>query len=125
MKAKHRETGEIFDLAEEGIIARDGRHFCWHQVDLLPEPIDEKPSAVERVMENMKELGKAINSMGAKASGLTNMSYEYCSVREPHTPIGYLELEETMTRIPVFKRIGWFRHLMLKLCFGLKYIQEN
>ena len=41
MKAKVIETGEIIDLAEEGIIAKDGRHFCWYQVDLIPEPIDE------------------------------------------------------------------------------------
>ena len=47
MKAIHRDTGEIIELAEEGITARDGRHFCWYQVDLLPEPIDEQGETVE------------------------------------------------------------------------------
>lgn len=41
MKARHKDTGEIIQLAEEGIISSDGRHFCWYQVELLPEPIDE------------------------------------------------------------------------------------
>ena len=40
MKAKLKETGEVIDLAEEGIIARDGRRFAWYQVDLIPEPMD-------------------------------------------------------------------------------------
>ena len=45
MKARHKDTGEIIELAEEGIISRDGRRFCWYQVELIPEPIDEcKPS---------------------------------------------------------------------------------
>jgi len=45
MKARHKDTGEIIELAEEGIISHDGRRFCWYQVELIPEPIDEvKPS---------------------------------------------------------------------------------
>ena len=47
MQARHRDTGEIIDLAEEGIIAHDGRRFCWYQVDLLPEPIDEQGETAE------------------------------------------------------------------------------
>lgn len=47
MKARHKDTGEIIELAEEGIISCDGRRFCWHQVELIPEPIDEfKPSSL-------------------------------------------------------------------------------
>ena len=41
MKARHKDTGEIIELAEEGIISHDGRRFCWYQVELIPEPIDE------------------------------------------------------------------------------------
>ena len=41
MKARHKDTGEIIELAEEGILSSDGRRFCWYQVELLPEPIDE------------------------------------------------------------------------------------
>lgn len=45
MKARHKDTGEIIELAEEGIISCDGRRFCWYQVELVPEPIDDfKPS---------------------------------------------------------------------------------
>lgn len=45
MKARHKDTGEIIELAEEGIISCDGRRFCWYQVELIPEPIDDfKPS---------------------------------------------------------------------------------
>lgn len=46
MMARHKDTGEIIELAEEGIISHDGRHFCWHQVELIPEPIDECKSSL-------------------------------------------------------------------------------
>ena len=95
---------------------------CKTELDNLGE---EKPSAAERITENMKELGKAISSMGVKASDLANYSYADHAIDVPPTPIGYLELEEAMTRLPVFKRIGWFRRLMLRWCFGLKYIKED
>ena len=95
---------------------------CKTELDNLGE---EKPSAAERITENMKELGKAINSMGVKASDLRNTSYDDCRIQTPPTPIGYLELEEAMTRIPVFKRIGWFRRMMLRWAFGLKYNKED
>lgn len=56
MKARHKDTGEIIDLAEEGIITHDGRRFCWYQVELIPEPIDEctpsLPSNVDVVAED-------------------------------------------------------------------------
>ncbi len=41
MKARLKDTGEIIELAEQGIISHDGRRFCWYQVELIPEPIDE------------------------------------------------------------------------------------
>lgn len=81
---------------------------------------NEKPSAAECMVENMKQLGKAISQMSVKASDL----YGY-KVQTPPETIGYLELEEAMTRIPVFKHIGWFHRRMLRWCFGLKYIKED
>lgn len=81
---------------------------------------NEKPSAAECVAENMKQLGKAISQMGVKASDL-----DCYKVQTPPEPIGYLEHEESMTRIPVFKRIGWFHRRMLRWCFGVKYIKED
>jgi len=81
---------------------------------------NEKPSAAECVIENMKQLGKAISRMSVKASDLAGYR-----VQTPPKPIGYLELEEAMTRIPVFRRIGWFHRCMLRWCFGLKYTKED
>ena len=86
---------------------------CKHELDNLG---NEKPSAAECITENMKQLGKAINQMGVKASDLA---------QEPPKPIGYLEHEESKTRIPVFKRIGWFHRCMLRWCFGVKYTKEE
>ena len=90
---------------------------CKHELDNLG---NEKPSAAERITENMKQLGKAINQMGVKTSNLDG-----CMVQIPPKPIGYLEHEETKTRIPVFKRIGWFHRCMLRWCFGVKYTKED
>ena len=81
---------------------------------------NEKPSAAERMVENMKQLGKAINQMGVKASDLNGYM-----VQTPPKPIGYLEHEESKTRIQVFKHIGWFRRCMLRWCFGVKYNKED
>ena len=94
---------------------------CKTELDNLGE---EKPSAAERITENMKELGKAISSMGVKASDIANY-YKDCGIQTPPDPIGYLELEEAMTRLPVFKRIGWFHRMMLRWAFGLKYIKDD
>lgn len=56
MKARHKDTGEIIELAEEGIISCDGRRFCWYQVELIPEPIDDfKPSLPSNLDETMEE----------------------------------------------------------------------
>lgn len=58
MKARHKDTGEIIELAEEGIISRDGRRFCWYQVELIPEPIDEcKPSLPSNLDEAANNYG--------------------------------------------------------------------
>lgn len=56
MIARHKDTGEIVELAEEGIISRDGRRFCWYQVELIPEPIDEcEPSLPSNLDEAAEE----------------------------------------------------------------------
>lgn len=39
--------------------------------------------------------------------------------------IGYLYHEATNSTIPVYHKINIFKRLMLKLCFGIKYIKNN
>jgi len=90
---------------------------CKHEFETMGS---EKPSAADNIAENMKQLGKAIGQMSVKLSDMDD-----CKVQTPHKPIGYLEDEESMTRLPVFKRIGWFRRMMLRLAFGLKYINKE
>ena len=41
MKAKVKDSGEIIDLAEKGVVVHDGRRFAWHHVELLPESDDD------------------------------------------------------------------------------------
>lgn len=82
--------------------------------------VDEKPSAAECLEESIKQLGKAIRQFDIKASDLNGHM-----VQTPPKPIGYLEHEESKTRIPVFKRIGWFHCCMLRWCFGVKYTKED
>lgn len=74
----------------------------------------------KETLARAKELEKDIRQMSAKASDLDGYK-----VQTLPKPIGYLEHEESMTRIPVFKRIGWFRRRMLRWCFGVKYIKED
>ena len=94
---------------------------CKAELDNLGE---EQPSAADNIVKNMKQLGKAINSIGVKASDIADY-YKDCIVQTPPDPIGYLELEVTMTRLPVFKRIGWFHRRMLRWFFGIRYIKSN
>ena len=59
MKARHKDTGEIIELTEEGIISCNGRKYCLHQVELLPEPIDVvQPSLPSNLDEAAKEYGR-------------------------------------------------------------------
>jgi len=56
MKARIKETGEIIDLAEQGIISHDGRRFTWYQVDLIPERNDDQhslPPELDEAAEDM------------------------------------------------------------------------
>lgn len=85
MKARHKDTGEIIELAEEGIISCDGRRFCWYQVELIPEPIDEcKPS----LPSNLDEAAE-ISDLEAKnlADDYTKFLATGLTKNEPH-PIG-------------------------------------
>jgi len=62
MKARHKDTGEIIELAEEGIISHDGRRFCWYQVELIPEPIDEvKPSLPSNLDEVTMDFARELD----------------------------------------------------------------
>lgn len=59
MKARHKDTGEIIELTEEGIISCNGRKYCWHQVELLPEPVDVvQPSLPSNLDEAAEEYGR-------------------------------------------------------------------
>lgn len=40
------------------------------------------------------------------------------------TVYGHLEHEPTKYRISVYSKIGWFKRLMLRWCFGLRYVKE-
>ena len=40
-------------------------------------------------------------------------------------PIGYLELSEAQLHIAVFKHICWFHRLMIRWCFGFKFIKAE
>lgn len=80
MKARLKDTGEIIELAEEGIISCDGRRFCWYQVELIPEPIDEcKPS----IPSNLDEAAKKIVIQ-------LHPSMEYSAVLGDHLTMGEL-----------------------------------
>jgi len=74
----------------------------------------------EPVSENITTRLTAVRQMSVKASDLDGYK-----VQTPPKPIGYLEHEESKTRIPVFKHIGWFRRCMLRWCFGVKYNKED
>lgn len=89
---------------------------------VLSEPVSEDITTRLSTEQEapMKQLGKAINQFGVMTSKLVG-----CKVQTLPKPIGYLEHEESKTRIQVFKRIGWFHRCMLRWCFGVKYIKED
>lgn len=72
MKARHKDTGEIIELAEEGIISRDGRRFCWYQVELIPEPIDESKVSLPSELDEAAEQ----YALDSKAKPFGNISKE-------------------------------------------------
>ena len=38
-------------------------------------------------------------------------------------PVAYLRHEATHTEFAVYKKIGRFQRFMIRICFGLKYIE--
>ena len=44
---------------------------------------------------------------------------------ETKEPIGYIQSKETMTKIAVYSKFSLFKRLMIKWCFGLKYIKAK
>lgn len=83
MKARHKDTGEIIELAEQGIISHDGRGFCWYQVELIPEPIDEvKPSLpsdlAELTWEDIRQLFKIADNYDSEFDRDSYLSKGYC-----------------------------------------------
>ena len=42
---------------------------------------------------------------------------------KPEKPVAYLQHEATKTQIGVYKKINRFQRLMMRICFGLKYIK--
>ena len=40
-------------------------------------------------------------------------------------PIGYFYHKPTKVNIAVYKPINWFRRMMIKMCFGLEYKEEQ
>lgn len=41
------------------------------------------------------------------------------------TVYGHLKHDPTKYQISVYSRIGWFKRLMLRWCFGLRYVKHN
>ena len=75
MKARHKDTGEIIELAEEGIISRNGRRFCWYQVELIPEPIDECEPSLPSNLDEAAENSWAVYEYRESPRGLYSTCY--------------------------------------------------
>jgi hypothetical protein len=48
---------------------------------------------------------------------------EYKNFTINKVPVGFLRHEPTQVNISVYKKIGWFKRLMIDWCFGLKYYE--
>lgn len=59
----------------------------------------------------------------AKDLSVTTKQYNQSKIEVPQE-IGYLKHEQTKTSIAVFSKINWFQRLMIRLCFGLKYVKK-
>lgn len=58
-------------------------------------------------------------------NGISLNKGEITIVKKPPEPIGGLIHEPTMITIHVYKKMNWFHKLMIKWCFGLKYIDYD
>lgn len=52
------------------------------------------------------------------------MEYRLMKIQLPKA-IGYLTHKATCSRIAVYHHIGWFKRIMIKVCFGLEYEKAN
>lgn len=59
----------------------------------------------------------------AKDLSVTTKQYNQSKIEVPQE-IGWLKHEQTKTSIAVFSKINWFQRLMIRLCFGLKYVKK-
>ena len=59
--------------------------------------------------------------ISAPQSWVTSCSNDFVKPIELPEPIGYLYADYAQKAIAVFEPIGWFKRLMLRWCFGLKY----
>lgn len=73
-----------------------------------------------------------ILSEGSGAMGTTCPAYKlevkgkYDSARIAVPSVyGHLEHEPTKVRFSVYSKIGWFKRLMLRWCFGLRYVKHD
>lgn len=52
------------------------------------------------------------------------MEYKQKGIEIPKA-IGYLSHKPTHSQISVYHHIGWFKRIMIKVCFGLEYEKAN
>ncbi len=69
------------------------------------------------VLEDMQELNKEYQTTYSGA-------FERARIIVPE-PIGYLRHEPTKVDIHVYSPISRFKRLMLRWCFGLRYVKRN
>ena len=73
-------------------------------------------------MEQKFEANGAVSvGVGSGSSSVTDSTYADINAISIPEEIGYLELGEAMTRLPLFKPIGWFHRTMLRWFFGITY----
>lgn len=68
---------------------------------------------MEKELQATQDLGKAICACMDSAK-----------IAVP-TVYGHLEHEPTKVRFSVYSKIGWFKRLMLRWCFGLRYVKHD
>ena len=73
------------------------------------------------MQEEIKANGAVSVGVGSGPSSVTDSTYADMNAVSIPEEIGYLELEEAMTRIPLFKPLGWFHRTMLRWFFGFTY----
>ncbi len=67
---------------------------------------------------------EAIQELGKEYQTTYSGAFERARIIVP-VPIGYLRHEPTKVYIHVYQPIGRFKRLMLRWCFGLRYVKRN